>query len=143
MFVRNLRRWVTASCCGWLLLLAASPVYAERPTAPHLLPEKTLVYLRITDTKDFVARFQETMIGRMTNDEQVRPLVSKLYGSAAELFGRVQDQVGLPLDKILAIPQGEICVALLAPDQGPPHCGAVIEVGDQLRSAQKLLDRGV
>ena len=143
MFVLNVRRGFAASCCGWLLVLAASPVFAERPTAPHLLPEKTLVYLRITDSRDLVTRFQETMIGRMTNDEQVRPLVSKLYGSAAELFGRIQDQVGLPLDKILAIPQGEICVALLAPDKGPPQFVALIEVGDQLRSAQRLLDRGV
>lgn len=144
MFVRNLRRWVAENCLAWLSLLvlaAASPVRAERPTAPYLLPEKTLAYLRITDTRDFVARFNETMIGRMSNDEQVRPLVSKLYGSAAELFGRVQDQVGLPLEKILAIPQGEICIAVLAPDKGPPQIVALIEVGDQLRSAQKLLDR--
>lgn len=122
--------------------LFAGSVQAERPMAPELLPEKTLALIRVPDSREFVEKFRESAMGRMLQDEQVKPLATQLYGSLADAFGRVQDQVGLPLDKLLAIPQGELCLALVAMPDSPPALVALIEVGDQLPSAQRLLDRG-
>lgn len=109
--------------------------------APELLPEKTLACLRFADTKEFVARFKESQMGRMLDDEQVRPVVSSLYGVAAEMFGQVQDQVGMSLDELLAVPQGEVCLALIVAEDGSPAIVGMLEAGDRIASAQKLLDR--
>src|SRR5262245_5352931 len=70
---------------------------ADRPSAPRLLPEKTLAYFRVTDTPTLVDRFQQTSLGRIVQDEKVRPLVSQLYGSVENAWKQIEDRVGLPL----------------------------------------------
>lgn len=120
----------------------ASSARAERPSAPFLLPENTLGMLQVPDSREFVAKFRAGSLGRMLEDEQIRPLASQLYGSVAEAFGKVQDQVGLPLDKILSIPQGELCVALVPPKEGRPVVVFLLDAGDQIDSVQRLLERG-
>jgi hypothetical protein len=115
---------------------------AERPSGPQLLPESTLALLRVPDSREFVAKFREGSMGRMLEDEQVKPLATQLYGTVANAFGQVQDQVGLSLDKILAIPQGELCIAVVAPPAGVPALVILLEAGDQIASVQQLVDRG-
>jgi hypothetical protein len=119
-----------------------SPVYAaDRPASPQLLPKETLVYLRIRDTQELVARFNETALGKIGQEEKIKPLVADLYGSAAEAFAQIEDEVGLPLEKILALPQGEVVVSLIAPRQGRPAVAVIIDIGDQQASAEKLLEK--
>jgi hypothetical protein len=129
------------ACLLLLVTLPAGSVLAQRPTAPQLLPESTLALVRIPDSRELVKRFQETSMGRIGQDEQVRPLVGQLYSSVAEVFAQIEDEVGLPLDKILAMPQGEVCLAVTAPPSGPPAVVIFFEAGDQLPSVQKLLER--
>ena len=94
---------------------------AERPDAAHLLPDNTVLYLHLADTRETVAKFQETAIGRITQDPGMKPLVSKLYGSAIEAFKQAEEQIGASLDDLLSIPQGEMCLALIAPGARPPR----------------------
>ena len=125
------------------LLVAAVPVRAERPVAPKLLPENTLAYVRVTDSQDMIARFRETAMGRMLQDEKIAPLVSQLYGSVQEQFAQIEDRVGLPLDQILKLPQGEICFAVIPQQgEGPPALLLLIDVKDQILNANKLLEKG-
>lgn len=134
-------------CRGVLALLvifgwgSVPQARADRPIAPVLLPEKTIACLRIPDTREFVAKFKESSIGRMLDDEQVRPLASSLYGVMADAFGQVQDRVGMSLDELLAVPQGEFCVALIVMPDGTPALVVLLETGERIASAQKLLDR--
>ena len=52
----------------------------------------------------------------------------------------IEDRVGVPLHELLAIPQGELCVALVAPDQGQPQLVAFFDVGDHLFAAEQLIE---
>ena len=140
---KSLFRWF--ALLGVALALAASvcrPALAERPSAPRLLPEKTLAYVRVTDTPTLVERFRDTSLGRIVKDEQVRPLVAQLYGSVENAWKQIEDRVGLPLGELLKIPQGEICVAFVAPPEQPPGLVVLLDVKNQLPSAYKLLGRG-
>ncbi len=139
--MRCRRQWFSA---GMLLLVLASAATAwgERPAAPKLLPESTLAYVRIADSKVLVERFQQTSMGRIGQDDQVRPLIGQLYSSVGELFAQIEDEVGLPLDKILSLPQGEICLAVTAPPAGQPALFFIFEAGDNMPAVQKLLDKG-
>jgi hypothetical protein len=125
-----------------LSLAGSDPVRAERPGAPRLLPEKTLAYLRVSDTPTLVERFQQTALGRIAQDEKVQPLVTQLYGTAQNAWKQIEDRVGLPLNDLLKIPQGEICVAFVAPPEQPPGLVVLLDVKDQLPAAYKLLGRG-
>ena len=127
------------------LLLAAclfsGVAMAQRPSAPKLLPEDTLAYMRIGNTKDLVKKFQQTSLGRIANDEAIKPLIGSLYGIGAEAFTAVSDQVGLSLDKILALPQGELCVALVKSENNM-DLAILIEVKGRIADAKKLIAKG-
>lgn len=133
-------------CFGLLSFLAAlgpaTLAHAERPTAPKLLPEKTLAYLRVTDSPLLVERMKETALGRMVQDEQVKPLVGQLYASVENAWKQIEERVGLPLNDLLKIPQGEICVAFVAPPEKPPGLLVLLDVKTQLPAFEKLLAKG-
>lgn len=124
------------------ICLSTGRLRAERPTAPRLLPADTVAYVRIVNVPELVERFGDTAMGRITSDEQVKPFVGDLYRSAAEAFARIEDRVGLPLDQLLAIPQGEVCIAIVAPEKQRPELIVLLEVGDHLAAAQKLIEAG-
>ena len=86
------------------LILTTSLSRAERAPAPQWLPENTLAYLRIANAPDLIARFKDTSLGRMGTDEQIRPLITQLYGSAADAFVTIENQTGSSLDEILSLP---------------------------------------
>jgi len=134
------RRWYL-----WLFAAAAllpAQVWAERPPAHELLPENTLAYLRIVNFPDLMERYRDTSIGRIGGDERVKPLVSHLYASLVAAYEQIQERVGEPLDSLLHLPQGEVCLAIAAPEEGRPNLIALVDVGDRLSVAQKLLERG-
>jgi len=124
------------------LLAAVSPAVAERPSASRLLPEGTVAMLSIPDVPEMAGRFMHTALGRMSQDPQMRPLVDQLYGSLAEMVAEVQDRIGLTLPELLALPQGEVTVALVAPKEGPLALVVLLEAGSQISNARKLLDQG-
>lgn len=122
--------------------LLACPAWADRPGAAELLPESTLAFLRIRDAQELVEKFQQTNGGKMFQDEEIQPLLEHLYGSAKEAYGDVEERVGLSLDQLLALPQGEISIAVVAPTEGPPAIAILFEAGDNVEDAKSLLARG-
>jgi hypothetical protein len=124
-----------------LASLATCPAWAERPSAAKLLPARTVGYLRIANAPDLVQKFRETSMGKLSQDEQVRPILSQLYGSATDAFGRIQEQIGLSLEELLKIPQGEMAIALVAPEDDVPAWMILFDAGDQISAAQKLLEQ--
>ncbi|QDU26943.1 hypothetical protein ETAA8_20270 [Anatilimnocola aggregata] len=131
-----------AGCLLALVSLTTLPAQAQRPVAPKLLPEQTLGYFRILDTPQLIERFRETSLGRMGADEQIKPLVSEFYAALQELWGNIEDRVGLPLDQVLSVPQGEICIAFISVPEGPTGLVIIIDVKDRLLNARKLLEKG-
>jgi hypothetical protein len=126
---------------AWGVMLVAAKVWAERPTAPHMLPEKTLFYVRVADAQEALAAFQQTSIGRILQDEQVRPLVQKLYQSASEAYQQIEDRVGLSLDELLQLPQGELCFAFVESPEGPLVPVLFFDVRDKMPLADRLMAR--
>lgn len=133
--------WTIAALGSVQFSLLATSARAERPPAPQMLPDTTVVYVRVGDAQETVAKFQETSIGRMFQDPQVAPLVQNLYGSAQEAFREIEDKVGLTLDELLAIPQGELCFAVIAPPERRPQLAVIIDVKDRMPEFDKLLGR--
>ncbi|TVS20821.1 MAG: hypothetical protein EA424_02025 [Planctomycetaceae bacterium] len=130
--------WLTAVLSIALICQSAQ---AQRPTAPRLLPKDTLLYLRIADMPDLIERFQETSAGRISQDEQVRPLLDHLWGSLVEVAEPLEDLLGVPLQDLLSIPQGETCLALVAPETGFPAVVLLIDAGDRMPALDKVLEQ--
>jgi hypothetical protein len=123
------------------LTTAQSATAQPRPTAPQILPHTTLAVVRVPDTQLLVDRFQHTALGQIANDQRIKPLVAQMYQSAQDAFKQIEAQVGLPLNEILKIPQGEISVAFVAPPdlEQPAGVVVVIDTKDQVASARKLI----
>lgn len=124
-----------------LLLAPTLPALSARPTAPRLLPQKTLLYLRVNNVVDLIDRFKETSMGQITQDAKIRPLIEQLYGDALKAFSSVEDEVGLSLEQLLKLPQGEACLALVSSESGTPMLMLLLDVGEQMPEAEKLLTK--
>lgn len=132
-----------------VVLFAAAPFFiqknlcADHPPAPELLPESTIAMVRIADTQQMLAKFRETAMGRMSQDEQIRPLLSQVYVAAQDAWKQIEDRVGVPLDRILKVPQGEICLAVVPIEDGqPPAVILLLDTKDQVQTARRLLESG-
>ncbi len=83
------------------------------PGAPRMLPSDTLAYIRVDDSNELREGLADTSLGKMLADPKMRPFASDVYQTLSELFRQVGDQVGLTLDEVLAIPTGQVAVALM------------------------------
>jgi hypothetical protein len=106
------------------------------------LPESTLAFVRVVDVPELLERYRDTMIGRIGGDERIKPIVSHLYASLNTAYEQIQERVGVPLDEVLTIPQGEACLAIVAPEFGRPNLIGLVDVGDRLPQAKTLIERG-
>jgi hypothetical protein len=125
------------------VVLLARPAAAQRPSATQVMPYYTLGVVRIADAPLLAERFRDTSIGRIAQDPQMKPLVGQLFHSVQEAFKQVEGQIGLSLDQILKLPQGEVCVGFVAhPDfEQEPGFIAVFDAKDGAAQARMLLDR--
>lgn len=120
----------------------AGSAWAECPDATRLLPDRTLLYVAVPNVPEFVERFQNTALGRMSADPQMQPLVKSLYGSAADAVAKAQEQIGLSLPELLGLPQGQLAFGLVAPESGPPAPVVILEAGKEAGKLQVLVQQG-
>jgi len=115
---------------------------ADRPPAQKLFPADTVAFAQVAHAQELKESFLKTSLGRIAQDPQVSPLVKDLYGSSLDLLKNVEDQLGLSIPEVLNIFQGEIAIGITAKDSRP-NVTILLDVGKELNTAQKLLDRGL
>ena len=109
---------------------------------PKVLPRDTLAYVRLANVPDTVDRFLATGTGRMFQDPQLRPLVSDTWATIKESLSQVQEQLGMTLDELISIPQGEIAFGVFRLDgQDRPGLALIVDCGNKLSEAKKLFAR--
>ena len=139
-----------------------APPSATKLTAPQLFPEKTLAYLRIDNVKELKAALDQSSMGKLAKDEQIRPILAEFYGSLINSTDAIRENIGLNLDEILAIPTGELAIALLPSDQtqgkvesrkneqqqdevkitvNRPSVAIMMDAGEEISGVQVILDR--
>src|SRR6188768_3719449 len=120
-------------------LMGLKSALAERAASSLLLPKDTLAYIRLAHVPEFAARFRETGFGRMLNDPQMKPLVDHLYGQAVNEVDQFKEKLGLSLDELLAIPQGEIALAIVPVVDQAPAIVLVVDTAHNTANAKKFL----
>ena len=109
-------------------------------SAPKLFPTKTLAYVRVDDTRDMKAKMEVTGMGRMMNDPQIAPILGTFYSTFVGQLQGMQDSIGLNLDELLSIPNGEFAAALVATKTEPAFV-VMLEAGDEMPALQVLIER--
>lgn len=123
-----------------LLTVLADASFADRPTAPKLFPDKTLAYVRVDDTRELKAKLADTATGRMASDPQISPMLKEFYGAFSESVSNIQDAIGINLNEVLSIPNGELAIALL-PGKERPTVALLLEAGDEMPSVEILIGK--
>lgn len=170
LFIRS----VVLSLTGLLLTIPISQSSLAQPagssattrlTAPQLFPEKTLAYLRIDDVRQLKADLGRSSMGKLGNDEQLKPILSEFYGSLVRNTAQLQETIGLNLDELLSIPSGELSIALLSTqrsnsasnreesddgdkdgernnnERSRPTIALLLDAGQEISSVQVMLNR--
>ncbi|MCC6511408.1 MAG: hypothetical protein IT423_20075 [Pirellulaceae bacterium] len=161
-----------ACACSWatVSLVTAQEAAGKAATtttklsAPALFPEKTLAYLRVDNVKELKEALGRSTMGKLSQDDEVRPILSEFYGSLINSTDAIREFTGLNLDEMLAIPTGELAVALLPSDQtsvrserrnenqnpsqtearaavSQPSVALMMDAGDEISGVQVILDR--
>ncbi|MEZ6134154.1 MAG: hypothetical protein R3C53_04495 [Pirellulaceae bacterium] len=131
-------------------------------TAPKLFPEKTLAYIRIDDVSQLKEDLKRSSVGKIGQDEELKPIFMEFYGSLVRTTEQMQEAIGLNLDELLSIPSGEMAIALLPNNRGTanvdrenaedggervtvrvegPAVAIVLDAGKEITSVQVLLQR--
>lgn len=141
MVARHRRLFVAA--IGGLVVLqgALAARGADRPGSTKLLPKNTVAYISVKNSQELAERFMQTSLGRMTQQEQLKPLIDQLYADLKEAAAPLEDELGVTMTELLAIPQGEITLAVIPPTEGPPAVVALLDVHEQIVSVERLLDK--
>ena len=124
-----------------LLLVCPATAFAQRPPCYKLLPSKTLAYVRIADLRELGSRFNETSVGRMFQEEELKSLSQHLFEEAEAAFTPASEELGLTLPDLMAIPQGEIALAVTAPPNGMPAPVLMVHIEGQEAAVFQLLDK--
>ncbi len=122
------------------VLATAAFSWGQPSSATKLLPENTVAYVRVADVQELLKQLGETALGRMLRDPEVEPIASDLYQSAIEAFRGIEDELGLSVSQLRSIPQGELCLALVAPEDGSPALVALIGVEKEAVNARKVVE---
>jgi hypothetical protein len=134
---------ISLLAAGAIVAFTTFPALAERPRAAKLFPDRTLACVIVPDATEFANRYKNTSMGRMLRDPQMQPLLNHLYGSAAEAVSKVQEQIGVSLADLLAIPQGELALAVV-PQEGskPPAVAVLLDARDQIEKVRTAMQKG-
>ncbi len=87
------------------------------------------------------ARLKETAAGQLLRDEQVRPLYEHMYSSLTPVFEQIEQQVGMTVEELLAIPEGELAIAFVSLPDAPLALVVLLDTG-QRQKMDGLLERG-
>ncbi len=128
-----------------LVVLALSAgVRAERPSAMKLFPEETLVFVRMANAHEFGEKLQQTAMGRMMRDPQMKPFVDNLYGKAGDLYAQhAESKLGISWDDLKKLPKGEVAFGVVARDHRSPALLLLVDQGDEVSVADMLVDKAL
>ncbi len=125
----------------WSAALVLAQDQPQRPKSEDLLPETTVVYVQLENTRDLVEKLSQSTIGQMLADEKIAPLAQELYAQAQEAYAEVQNTVGLSLEEIQSLPSGEVCFAIVAPRRKDPAYVLIIDTDPESEAFTKAMDR--
>ena len=147
------RRALQVVAAVWATFFAAVGVVAqedseaepiERPAVAELLPENTLAYVQVSDVLRLRESIRQSAFGQMTQDESMAPFVEGLYGEAEKAYDDfVREEVGdIGLSELAAMPNGEICFAMVAQRRKDPAVVFVMDTDPESDVAGRLEEAG-
>jgi len=94
-------------------------LYAVELNPSKLLPEQTVVYVRIPNVQDFARDLKKLSSAEVFQDPAVAAILGQSFGEFESLYdANTEGIIGTPISSILNLPQGELVFAIVATERG-------------------------
>jgi len=139
--IRSLPRQALAGLLLLTTLAVSCPAQTAGVSASKRLPPQVVVYLSVPDASELKKRFEASQFGLMIKDPAMADFVTDVKTALASAGKDTEAQSGINLQNVLAIPNGNVTIAVLA--GGPKGIGYVlmIDFGKNRSTIDKLVTR--
>lgn len=126
-----------------LVVIAFSMVWtncanAQSMSGPKLVAKDALFYARISDAVSLRERLSETSLGLLVNDPELEPFTQTFYTSFLKGVQELQGTIGLSLDELLLVPNGELTAAVIPTSNGICCC-AFVDAKDEAPAVSLMI----
>ncbi|GEM_PF-1754102 len=133
-----------------LFVLALTPSWVQaqeedeleaRPACNRVLPEETILYVRVRSFPELFAKFEENGMGKMMNDERIAPMFTDLYDNLKQEYDEnaKENLDDIELEQFKELFAGEMCFAMVAKRRKPMEGILILDVDPESETAEKLL----
>ena len=113
----------------------------ENAIGEKLLPKDTLLFFTIPDVSEFKDQWDKSSSGALFRDAEFKPFLDDVKKKIEELSQKVQDELGVSIDDLLELPDGEITFALLEKPARKLSVVLMVDYGDNKETVEKLLKK--
>jgi hypothetical protein len=124
---------------GLAVALAAAASLAAAPASDSVLPNSTKAYVSIAQPTEMKARWKQTQLGRMLDDEIMRPFVEDVQTQLDEKFSIVEEKLGIVWEDLDGVPGGELSFSMFERSERAAALVLTIDVTGRRAEADKLL----
>lgn len=121
---------------GWQIARADDDAIGEK-----LLPKDTLLFFTIPDVAGAKEQWNESTTGALFKDPEFQPFLDDVKKKLAELSKNVEDELGVTIDDLVEIPQGEVTFALMEKPARKLSAVLMVDYGDGKETIEKLLKK--
>lgn len=116
--------------------------YAEEDTpAEKLLPKDTLLFFAVSDVPEFKEKWDKTSIGQLFHDPLLKPFLDEVAEKKDEISKDIEKEIGVSLDDLLDLPQGELTFALIEKPERTLSAILMLEYGESKETIDTLLKK--
>jgi hypothetical protein len=113
----------------------------EQVPCDRRLPRNVLAFVSLRNVTDFKVQWSKTLFGQLERDPALADFRADVEKQLAEVSQHVEDQIGLSLSELVAIPHGEIAAAVVLGQAGKIAVVLFLDFGDHEEAVQKLLSK--
>ncbi|MDB5388011.1 MAG: hypothetical protein JWM11_3657 [Planctomycetaceae bacterium] len=139
-------------CLSWTRIVVLVPLIAvftsvlEIRAADAIPSERRLGndvigFFSIRNITELKSSWDKTQLGQLLKDKEIAPFLKQFEGKWGELETKFETIVGLPLNDVLAVPQGEFSIAVVHTAGKQMGAVAFLDFGDKRESIDKLIEK--
>jgi hypothetical protein len=113
----------------------------EYVAAEFLLPPGTTFLFAFPDVPGLVESVKSSTFGKLLADPDFQPFINDLKAKISEGGDKIKEELGLTIEDLLSVPQGQVAFAIIPTDGGEIAGVLYVDYGDSEETITKLLDK--
>src|SRR5262249_15469440 len=109
----------------------------------RVLPESTIFFFKLNDTKSFREAFRNSQYGQLWNDPGMKEFRDELVQKVDDLTKPLKEKIGVSLRELMELPQGSVSLAVMTRDDPymPGAMTVLADAGDNTEKMAEVLSR--